>query len=52
MSELTVVGCFDELVADVVVDPDAAHAQRQHTQAVLVIVGQRAMADCEKERKI
>lgn len=36
---------------DVAVDSDAAHTQSQHTQAVLVVVGQRATGDCE-ERKI
>lgn len=41
--------CLDELVADMVVDPDAAHAKSQHTKRVLVVVGQWAVADCPKE---
>lgn len=42
---------LDELVADMVVDPDAARAKSEHAQRVLVIVGQRAVADCAKEEK-
>lgn len=50
--------CLDEPVADMVVDPDAAHAESEHAKRVLVIVGQRALADCvrgekkEKETKL
>lgn len=33
-----------ELVADVVVDPDVTHAKSQHTQRVLVIIGQGAVS--------
>lgn len=52
MFEVLVLYGLDELVADMVVDPDAAHAQRQYTQGVLVIVGQRALADCaDKNQK-
>lgn len=51
MFEVLMFYCLDELVADMVVDPDAAHAKSEHTQRVLVIVGQRAMADCAKERR-
>lgn len=43
--------CFDEFVGDMIVDPDAANAQTEHTQRVLVIVGQRAVADCAKKRR-
>lgn len=42
----------DELVGDVVVDPDTTHAQSKHTQGVLVIVSQRPTADCMKKRTI
>lgn len=41
---------LDEFVADMAVNSDATHAQSEHTQRVLVIVGQRAVADCEKEK--
>lgn len=51
MFEVILICCYDELVADVGVDPDVAHAQRQHTQAVLVVVGQRTTTDCEKDKK-
>lgn len=43
---------LDELVADMVVDPDTAHAQSKHTQGVLVIISHRPMADCIKGRAI
>lgn len=36
----------NELVGDVAVDPDAAHAKCENSQRVLVVVGQRARADC------
>ena len=49
--DLLMFYCLDECVADMVVDPDAAHAKSEHTQRVLVIVGQRAVADCAKERR-
>lgn len=42
---------LDELVGDVVVDPDIAHTKGQHSQRVLVVVGQRAMADCAGEER-
>lgn len=45
MFELLMFCCFDELVGHMVVDPDAAHTESEHTQGVLVIVGQRAVAD-------
>ena len=48
MCELPMFDGLDELVADMVVDPDAARAQSEHAQRVLVIVGQRAVADCVK----
>ncbi|KAF3850810.1 hypothetical protein F7725_012582 [Dissostichus mawsoni] len=34
--ELLMFCCLDEFVADMVVDPDAAHAKSEHTQRVLV----------------
>lgn len=40
---------LDELVGDMVVDPDAAHAKSENPQRVLVVVGQRALADCTDE---
>lgn len=40
---------LDELVGDMVVDPGAAHAKSEHSQRVLVVVGQRTMADCTDE---
>lgn len=46
MFEVLMFYCLDKLVADMVVDPDAAHAKSEHTQRVLVIVGQRAVTDC------
>lgn len=42
----------DELVADMVVDPDATHAQSKYTQGVLVVVSHRLTADCMKRRTI
>lgn len=49
MLEGLVLCSVNELVGDVVVDPDAAHAQRENSQRVLVVVGQRASADCRDE---
>lgn len=46
MLEVLVLSSVNELVGDVVVDPDAAHAKRENSQRVLVVVGQRASADC------
>lgn len=40
----------DELVADMVVDPDTTHTQSKHTQGVLVIISNRPTADCIKRR--
>lgn len=51
MFEVLIFCCFDELVADMVVDPYATHTESKHTQAVLVIVGQRAVADCKTKEK-
>lgn len=51
MSEVLMFYCLDELVADMVVDPDAANAKSKHTQRVLVIVGQRTVVTCEKEKR-
>lgn len=51
MFELLMFCCFDELVGHMVVDPDAAHTESEHTQGVLVIVGQRAVADWMQERR-
>lgn len=48
MCEVIMFHCLDNLVADMMVDPDAARAQSEHAQRVLVIVGQRAVADCTK----
>lgn len=48
MFEILTFCRFDELVGDMAVDSDAAHAKSKHAQRVLVIVGQRAMADCTK----
>lgn len=42
----------DELVGDVVVDPDTTHALSKHTQGVLVKVSHRPLADCMKRRTI
>lgn len=47
--EVLVLCGLDELVGDMVVDPDIAHTERQHSQRVLVVVGQRAVADCTDE---
>lgn len=49
MTQKLVLNCLDELVADMVVDPDATHTQSEHTQRVLVIVGQRPVGDCKRE---
>ncbi len=46
MPEVLMFCGLDELVADMVVHPDATHAKSEHAQRVLVIVGQRALADC------
>lgn len=43
--------CLDELVADMVVDPDATNTKSKHTQRVLVVVGQRALAHCENQKR-
>lgn len=51
MFEVLMFHCFNELVGDMVVDPDAVHTKGEHTQTVLVIIGQRAMADCVKKGK-
>lgn len=51
MVEVIVFYSLDELVADMVVDPEAARAKGKHSQRVLVIVGQRALADCTKESR-
>lgn len=51
MIEVVVFYGLDKLVADMVVYPDATHTQSEHTQRVLVIVGQRALADCIKGRR-
>lgn len=51
MFEVLMFYCLDELVGDMIVDSDAANAKSKHTQRVLVIVGQRAMADCGKREK-
>lgn len=48
MFEMLTFCRFDELVGDMAVDSDAVHAKSKHAQRVLVIVGQRAMADCTK----
>lgn len=48
MFEVLMFCCLDELVADMVVDPDATRAKSEHAQRVLVIVGQRTLADCTK----
>lgn len=50
MFEVFVFNCLDEFVADMVVDPDATCAKSEHSQGVLVIVSQRALADWIKER--
>lgn len=49
MLEVLVLCSVNELAGDVVVDPDAAHAKRENSQRVLVVVGQRARADCSDE---
>lgn len=41
----------DELVADVSVDSNSTHTQCQHTQRILVVVSQRTLADCSRERQ-
>lgn len=51
MFEVLMFYCLDELVADMVVDPDATRAKSEHAQRVLVIVGQRTLADCTKGEK-
>lgn len=51
MCESLMFNRLDELVADMVVDPDATRTQSEHSQRVLVIVSQRALADCTKRRK-
>lgn len=48
MFEMLTFHRFDELVGDMAVDSDATHTKSEHAQRVLVIVGQRAMADCIK----
>lgn len=51
VSEVPLVYCLDELVADMVVDPDAGNTKSKYTQRVLVIVGRRAVVICEKEKR-
>lgn len=51
MFQVLMFYCLNELVADMVVDPDVADAKSQNTQWVLVIVGRRAVADCVTEKK-
>lgn len=49
MLEGLVLCSVNELAGDMVVDPDAAHAKCENSQRVLVVVGQRARADCMDE---
>lgn len=51
MCEVPSLYCPDELVADMVVDPDVTHTKSKHSQRVLVIVGQSAVAGCAKGGK-
>lgn len=51
MCEVLMFYSLDELVADMAVDPDTTRTQGEHSQRVLVIVSQRALADCTKKKE-